>query len=62
MDVLIPTHSFHSHPDFYPDPDVFDPDRFDESNEGVKKFKDAGVLMPFGVGPRICLGQSFVSQ
>lgn len=59
MDVLIATHSYHSHPDFYPNATEFNPERFDESNGGVKKFKDAGVLMPFGVGPRMCIGMRF---
>lgn len=57
MDVLIPMHSFHFHPDYFPDPQTFDPERFDESKGGTKKFLESGILMPFGQGPRMCLGK-----
>lgn len=56
MDVYIPMHSFHFHPDYFPNAEKFDPNRFDESKGGVRKFKEAGVLMPFGQGPRMCFG------
>ncbi|MCQ0990281.1 cytochrome P450 [Jiella marina] len=51
--VLIPIYLIHRHPAFWDRPDVFDLDRFTNG-------KDAGiqrtVYMPFGAGPKICLG------
>jgi cytochrome P450 family 28 len=45
--------------DYFHDPDEFIPERFDPDHGGVKAFKDRGVLIPFGDGPRICLGMRF---
>jgi enediyne biosynthesis protein E7 len=42
------------HPDFWPDPDRFDPDRF------LPKFTDSRnrfAYLPFGLGPRACIGE-----
>lgn len=55
--IILPINALHNHPDFYKNPEKFDPDRFDESNGGVKKLKDAGVFLPFGNGARQCLGK-----
>lgn len=38
---------------------MFNPERFDEEHGGVKSFRDKCVLLPFGDGPRICLGMKF---
>lgn len=46
-------------PEYYPDPLFFNPERFDEQHGGVKAFRDRCVLLPFGDGPRICLGIKF---
>lgn len=54
---LIPLHSIHHDKEYYPRPEDFIPERFDEDNGGLKKFKDMGVYMPFGDGPRICIGE-----
>lgn len=54
--IIIPVNALQTHPDFYTDPKKFDPERFDESKGGAKRLKDAGVYMPFGNGPRSCLG------
>jgi cytochrome P450 len=48
--------STHHNPEFYPDPEVFDPERF--STEG-KKGRASLCFMPFGGGPRVCAGNSF---
>lgn len=53
---LIPLHSMHHDEEYYTQPEVFAPERFDEENGGTKKFKDMGVYLPFGDGPRICIG------
>lgn len=35
------------------------PERFDSEHGGLKAFKDKGVYLSFGDGPRICLGVRF---
>jgi cytochrome P450 len=46
----------HRHPEFWTDPDVFNPRRFlGEADEGRQKF----AYFPFGGGPRSCIGQHF---
>lgn len=50
--------TLHQHPDIWgPDADKFNPERFANGVAGACKFPH--VYMPFGVGPRICLGQNF---
>lgn len=45
--------------EYYPNPESFSPERFNDENGGVKAFKERCVLIPFGDGPRICLGMRF---
>lgn len=45
--------------EYFPNPEAFNPERFDLEHGGVKAFKDRGVLIPFGDGPRICSGMRF---
>ncbi|XP_022743116.1 cytochrome P450 714C2-like [Durio zibethinus] len=50
--------TLHQHPDIWgPDADKFNPSRFANGVAAACKFPC--VYMPFGVGPRICLGQNF---
>lgn len=56
--ITLPIRALHSHPDYYPNAEQFDPGRFDRSFDTAKKLKEAGVFMPFGNGPRSCLGMS----
>lgn len=55
--TMIPLWSLHRDPEYFPDPEHFRPERFAEENGGVKKYKDMCVFMPFGEGPRQCLGK-----
>jgi cytochrome P450 family 6 len=52
--VAIPVHALHYDPKYYPNPEVFDPDRFTE--EG-KKTRPQFTYLPFGEGPRQCIGK-----
>ncbi|KAF2897255.1 hypothetical protein ILUMI_08920 [Ignelater luminosus] len=54
--VLIPALALHHDPEYYPDPDVFDPERFNDEN---KKSIHPFTYIPFGEGPRICIGLRF---
>ncbi|VDM44257.1 unnamed protein product [Toxocara canis] len=54
--VFVPTFAVHYDERNYPNPHVFDPDRFSPS-EKVKR--NPFTFVPFGIGPRSCIGQRF---
>jgi len=51
--IMIPIYSLHHDPKYFKDPEVFDPERF-SPEENAKRPK--GTYLPFGDGPRICIG------
>ena len=54
--IIIPIFAIHRHASLWDDPDRFDPDRFLPDREAALKRTQ---FMPFGAGPRICLGAAF---
>ncbi|XP_030384203.1 probable cytochrome P450 309a1 [Scaptodrosophila lebanonensis] len=52
--IMVPAYQFHNDASYYPEPEVFKPERFENGahNECTKR----GYFLPFGDGPRICLG------
>jgi cytochrome P450 len=54
-DVFICPYLLHRHPDFWPDPETFNPERFAGADaEERHKF----AYIPFSVGPRHCIGEN----
>lgn len=54
-DVLISPYLVHRHPAFWPEADRFQPERFLDADTQVERF----AYLPFGLGPRACIGEQF---
>lgn len=53
--VLMSPYVLHRHPDYWENPEAFDPDRFGPDKPAPAR----GAYMPFIVGPRKCIGEHF---
>ena len=49
--VVVCPYTLHRHPEFWKEPDQFDPNRF--------LAPPPAAYMPFGIGPRFCIGRDF---
>ncbi|XP_072764620.1 uncharacterized protein [Anoplolepis gracilipes] len=56
MAITIPILGLQRDPSIYPDPDKFDPERFNEDKVAARH---PYTFLPFGEGPRICIGSRF---
>jgi cytochrome P450 len=54
--VIYSSWASHRLPDVFPDPDAFRPERFAPA---AKKAIPKGAYVPFGGGPRTCIGMRF---
>lgn len=57
--ILVPIHAVHRNTLIWDDPDGFDPDRFDPDRV---RSRHRYSFMPFGAGPRICIGATFATS
>lgn len=55
-EVVIPIYALHHDPDAWDEPEKFDPERFRGS---AKDTRHAFQFLPFGAGPRNCIGMRF---
>ena len=56
--LFMSTWVMHRDPRYFPDPEVFDPDRWtDDLERSLPRF----AYFPFGGGPRFCIGQAFAT-
>jgi cytochrome P450 len=57
--ILLSPYVTHRHPEFWDNPEAFDPDRFDAN---VAKGRPRHAYFPFGGGPRLCMGADMATM
>ena len=58
-DILLNLWALHRHKNLWDEPDAFIPDRFmGKAGKAIHRF----AFLPFGLGPRVCIGQRFALQ
>eukprot|EP01095_Lingulamoeba_sp_RSL-Kostka_P002032 TRINITY_DN1289_c0_g1_i6.p1 TRINITY_DN1289_c0_g1~~TRINITY_DN1289_c0_g1_i6.p1 ORF type:complete len:436 (+),score=153.11 TRINITY_DN1289_c0_g1_i6:322-1629(+) len=65
---IIPIYAFHHSEEYFENPEQFNPDRFmshksidDEESEVQKTYVENHSYLPFGNGPRMCIGMRFAA-
>ncbi|MEM7525778.1 MAG: cytochrome P450, partial [Pseudomonadota bacterium] len=56
--IMVSPWIIHRHRAYWPDADRFDPDRYEA---GSPRAGRAGAYLPFGLGPRACVGAAFAT-
>lgn len=59
LPIWISVYGLHHDPKYYPEPEKFDPERFSDEN---KHNIVPGTYLPFGLGPRNCIGKHFLQN
>lgn len=54
--IFFPIYHLQHDPNYYPNPEQFDPRRFSDENRNAII---PGTYIPFGIGPRTCIGARF---
>jgi cytochrome P450 len=54
--IILSPYTIHRHPQFWQNPEAFDPARFSHEQE---KSRPRFAYIPFGGGPRLCIGDQF---
>ncbi|XP_078096280.1 cytochrome P450 3A30-like [Mustelus asterias] len=54
--VMVPAYVLHHDPAYWPEPEEFRPERFSAEN---RESQDPNIFLPFGMGPRNCIGMRF---
>jgi cytochrome P450 len=57
--VFVCPYLIHRHPDFWPEPEIFDPARFAAGNAAIRH---SHAYIPYGIGPRNCIGDDLSMQ
>ncbi|KAL1116772.1 hypothetical protein AAG570_005244 [Ranatra chinensis] len=50
--VIVPVLALHKDPEYFPEPELFKPERFDPTKNTIPPC----TFLPFGAGPRMCIG------
>lgn len=51
--IIIPMSGLHHDPEYFPDPEEFIPERFQDNRSLIKSY----TYIPFGDGPHACIGE-----
>jgi cytochrome P450 len=54
--IILSPYTIHRHPEFWQNPQEFNPERF---SQGQEKSRPRFAYIPFGGGPRLCIGDQF---